>query len=134
MNDTSFDHDDITTEGTQDLPHAVTRADAAAEAWEDAVRLQRWAPADHADFYALGCEMVRTLQALDDLARLLGPRVRFYGRGRDVYDDTRAIDPTARLADAAAELELLAELLTAAQRPANRFWSAIGHIGVEVTR
>ena len=51
---------------------------AGTAAWEDAVRLQRWATADHADFYALAGEMVATLYALDDLAQVLGRQVAGY--------------------------------------------------------
>jgi hypothetical protein len=113
------------------LPVAVTRANAGAAAWEDAVRLQRWAAPDHAEFYALAGEVVRTLWALDDLARVLGRQVSGYGRGRAVYDDTHEVDPQARLTDAVAELAQLSNALVVAERAANRFWSAIGHIGVE---
>jgi hypothetical protein len=112
---------------------AVARAEIGVNGWEDAVRLQRWATPDHADFYALAGEIVSTLHALDDLAGVLRRQVTDYGHGRTVYDDTRgAVDPATRLASAAAELVLLGQALVAAQGPANRFWSAIGDIGVEV--
>lgn len=111
---------------------AVTRAEAAVSGWEDAVRLQRWATPDHADFYALAGEIVSTLHALDDLAHVLRHQVAAYGQGRRVYDDTYGqVEPEVRLADAAAELGELIQYAQAAQAPANRFWSAIGHIGVE---
>ena len=47
--------------------------------------------------------------------------------------NTRLVDPAARLADVGAELEWLTAHLQAAQAPANRFWSAVGHIGVELS-
>src|SRR4051812_5783121 len=121
---------------TDDIEHdngAVARAEAGVNGWEDAVRLQRWAAPDHADFYVLAGQIVSTLQALDDLTGVLHRQVTAYGNGRTVYDDTRgAVDPQVRLTDAATELKLLAQVLATAQEPANRFWSAIGHIGVDV--
>jgi hypothetical protein len=112
---------------------AAGRAETGTAAWEDAVRLQRWATPDHADFYALGCEIVATLHGLEDLARVLRGQVAGYGTGRAVYDDTRQYDPRQRLADAATNLEILADALGSAERAANAFWSGIGHIGVEGT-
>lgn len=121
-----------TTDDIEQNTGAVTRAEAAVSAWEDAVRLQRWASPDHADFYALAGEIVSTLHALDDLAHVLRRQVRAYGQGRRVYDDTYGqVEPAVRLADAAAELGELIQYVQAAQAPANRFWSAIGHVGVE---
>jgi hypothetical protein len=111
---------------------AAVRAEAGAEAWEDGARLQRWAPPNHAEFYALAGELVRTLSALDDLARVLGRQVAGYAQGRAVYDDTREVDPRVRLTDAVAELVQVSAALVVADRAANRFWSAIGHIGVDV--
>src|SRR5690242_15130916 len=102
---------------------AAVRAEQGTAGWEDAVRLQRWASPDHADFYALAGEMVATLYALDDLAQVLHWQVSRYGQGRRLYDDTRQVDPAARLADAAAELTGLRAQLQAAQALANRFWS-----------
>src|SRR6185503_18811778 len=58
---------------------AVGRAELCTAGWEDAVRLQRWATPDHADFYALAGEMVA---ALDDLAHVLHRQVTRYGQGR----------------------------------------------------
>jgi hypothetical protein len=116
-------------DGRQDT--AARHAETGTGAWEDAVRLQRWASPDHADFYALAGAIVATLQALDDLAQVLHRQVTGYGRGRRPYDDTHQIEPAARLADAAAELAGLVGHLQGVRAPANRFWSAIGHIGVE---
>ncbi len=118
---------------------AAGRAETGTGAWEDAVRLQRWATSDHADFYALACETVATLHALEDLARVLRRQVAGYAaaqqaRGRAVYDDTREHDPRRRLAEAETDLEILADRLLSAERAANAFWSGIGHIGVEDTR
>ena len=119
---------------------AVRRAEAGTSGWDDACRLQRWATPDHADFYALAGEIVSTLHGLEDLARVLGRQVAGYARaqqnrGQRVYDDTRQKDPQHRLAEAATELDILADRLRSAERAANSFWSTIGHIGVEdVTR
>jgi hypothetical protein len=68
---------------------------------------------------------------MQDLAGVLGDQVAEYGRGRAVYDDTRSYDPEARLAEAADDLRQLGHALGVARRHANRFWSAISHIGVE---
>src|ERR1700750_2888093 len=98
-------------DGEQDT--AGRRAETATGAWEDAVRLQRWATPDHADFYALAGEIVATLSALDDLMQVLHRQVSGYGQGRRLYDDTRQADPGARLVAAAAELAGLLEALQA---------------------
>ena len=89
---------------TAEQHHAATspgprwsRPRAAPAAWADAARLQRWATPDHADFYALAGEMVATLHALDDLAQVCAGRSPATRSGRTVYDDTRAVDPQARL-------------------------------------
>jgi hypothetical protein len=118
--------------GAEDKPSAL-RAGSAAEAWEDAVRLQRWATPDLTEFYALAGEVVRTLYALNDLAQVLGRQVGGYAQGRAVCDDTREVDPRPRLADAVAELAQLSHALVVAERAANGFWSAIGHIRVDPT-
>jgi hypothetical protein len=110
---------------------AAVRAERGSAGWEDAVRLQRWATPNHADFYALAGEIVATLSALDDLADVVHHQVSRYGQGRRLYDDTRQVDPGVRLVEAAGELADLREQLQAAQAPANRFWSTVGHIGVE---
>ncbi len=114
-------------------------ADAGTTGWEDAVRLQRWATGDQADFSALAGEMVATLYAFDDLAVVLARQVADYAdtrpAGQVVYDDTGEVDPRARLAAAVAALTDTRAAFSAALRAANDFWSAIGHIGVEdVTR
>ena len=132
---------DDNTNGTDDTgqdAEAVQRADAGTGAWEDAVRLQRWATPDHADFYALAGEMVATLRAVDDLARLLHRQVAGYARtqqdrGQVVYDDTRQVDPAERLQTAVIALGELRSGAGTAADWANTFWSAIGHIGTEVT-
>ncbi len=118
------------------LDTPAARADAGTVGREDAVRLQRWATGDQADFSALAGEMVATLYAFDDLAVVLGRQVGGYAdtqrsRGRGVYDDTREVDPRARLAEVVAALTRTRAAVSAALRAANDFWSAIGHIGVE---
>lgn len=115
----------------EDRAPAVVRAEDGANAWRDAARHQRRAPADHADFYALACDALATLHALEDLTRVLHEQVAGYAHGRAVYDDTRQVHPVARLAQAAAELETARAAIGDAAWAVNRFWSAIGHIGVE---
>jgi hypothetical protein len=129
---------DDNTNGTRQDAEAVQRADAGTGGWEDAVRLQRWATPDHADFYALAGEMAATLHALDDLAQLLRTQVAGYAhtqqdRGRVVYDDTRQVDPIERLQTAVIALQELHSGAGTAADWANTFWSVIGHIGTEVT-
>jgi hypothetical protein len=119
---------------SDDLPEAVRRAETGAMAWRAVARAQRSAPPVHAEFYALAAEVDATLRALEDLARVLALQVAGYGVGRPVYDDAPEIDPRERLRFAAASLGGLAELLAEAQQPAQAFFSAIGHIGVEVNR
>jgi hypothetical protein len=97
------------------------------------VRHQRQTAPDHPDFYALAGEIVTTLNALDDLTVILAGQVGRYAERRPVYDDTRTVDPSARLAEATALLRDTRTGVRAAALAANRFWSAIGHIGVEVT-
>jgi hypothetical protein len=111
-------------------PLAVKAAEAGAGEWRAAVVAQRSATADHADFYGLGCELVATLRALEALTRLLGEQVASYGLGRLLRDDECG-DPAVRLADAADELARTRALLALAERTANGFWSAIGHIAVD---
>ena len=115
---------------------AAARAERGASAWQDAVRLQRWATPGHRDFSALGCELVATLYAVEDLAQVLHRQVGRYQRdqqqvGQVVYDDTREMDPAERLQVAAIALTELRSTAACAEFWANAFWSAIGHIGVE---
>ncbi len=113
-----------------DRPTAVQRAEAGAEAWVAAVRHQRGAIPDHSDFYALAGDMVATLRALQDLARLLDSQVQRYGEHRPVYDDSGRVDPHERLTAAAVELEAIADALGTVIWSADRYWNAISHIGV----
>ena len=113
--------------------HALRTAETAATAWKKTVEHQQDAPPRHADFYALAGEMVATLYALDDLTVVLGRQVGSYGQGRAVYDDTRTVDPTTRLAEAVQRLRGMRAALGPAATEANAFWSEIGHIGVEDT-
>ncbi len=109
-------------------PDAATRG---TEGWRDAERLQRWAAADHTDFYTLAGELSETLHALHGLAITLRSQVSTYAAHHHVCDDTRSYDPHERLNDAARSLSLLSELLVRAQRRAEEYHSAIGHIGTE---
>ncbi len=119
-----------------DRPEAVRQADAGARAWRAVVHAQRSAAPDHADFYALAAELVDTLASIGSLAGVLARQVEDYAQGQAVgervYDDSRTVDPVARLADAAQWLRALSDVFDDdASRYVNRFWDAIGHIGVE---
>jgi hypothetical protein len=130
------------TTGSEDLPvgpEAVARGEAGVAAWEDVVRLQRWAVPDHADFYALAGLMVGTLYALEDLTGVLERQVAGYAQtqqahGRQLYDDTRQVDPAERLQTAVTALQQVHRAVESAADWANRFWTAIGHIGTDDTR
>lgn len=115
----------------EQTPPSVARAEVGEQAWADAARLQREAAPDHGDFYALAAALVPTLYGLEDLTNVLRGQVARYGDGRAVYDDTCTVDPAVRLAEAAEHLALTRDALAAAHIQANRFWSAISHIGVE---
>jgi hypothetical protein len=100
------------------------------------VHAQQSATRDHADFYALAAELVDTLSSIGSLAGLLARQVEGYAErqpvGERVYDDSRTVDPVARLAAAAQWLRALSDVLDDdASRYVNLFWDAIGHIGVE---
>ncbi len=110
---------------------AVVRAEQATDAWGDVARLQRWAAPRHADFYALAGELVGTLHAVEDLTRVLAQQVAGYGTGRALYDDTRAVDPVARLVQARTQLDAGLDAVRTASSRLNEFWSSVGYIGVE---
>lgn len=114
--------------GPASVPAAV-----GSQAWEVTVDRQLGAVPDHAEFYALAGEMVATLHALENLARVLRQQVAGYGKGRVLYDDTHRVDPVQRLQRASAELGNAANGLRGAADAVNQFWSEIGHVGVEVT-
>ncbi|ODU04162.1 MAG: hypothetical protein ABS81_11605 [Pseudonocardia sp. SCN 72-86] len=114
-----------------DTPEAVREAAAGAKAWRAAVRAQRTAEPDHADFYAMTADVVDTLAAVAGFAEVLSWQVAHYGDARPVYDDTGVVDPRERLDAAAMDLHELAASLRTADRIANTFWSRIGHIGVD---
>lgn len=113
-----------------DRPVAVQRAERGADAWRDVVNAQLGARPAHADWYALAGEMVETLRVLDSLSGMLARQVLDYGTGRAFYDDEGA-DPAHRLRCAVLALAETRQGLAEAERAANRFWSAIGHVGVE---
>jgi len=118
-----------------DRPEAVRHADAGARAWRAAAHAQQSATQDHSDFYELAGHLVDTLAAVESLARLLAGQVTRYAdaqpEGQVVYDDSRTMDQGERLHDAALDLRHLAGAASDAGSDANRFWSAISHIGVE---
>lgn len=116
---------------------AVRAAEVGAQAWRQVVHEQGSAAPDHSDFYELAAHLVDTLRALNAVAAVLAGQVEGYadglGAGRQVYDDSRVVDPRQRLATAARHARDLAQAAAQAEMDANAFWSAISHIGVEVT-
>jgi hypothetical protein len=120
-------------ERVDDRSLAVRGAGQGAEAWREAVHAQLDAAPDHADFYALAADLAATLRSLDTLSGLLVRQVADYGVGREVYDDEGA-NPAHRLRAAVLALAETRHGLAGAERAANRFWSAIGHIGVRYPR
>lgn len=110
---------------------ASEQAERARDLWEEAVRIERTADPDHGEWYAIARDMVGTLWALQSMAGLLKGRVAKYDHDRIVRDDA-GVDPAARLAECRALLVELEATLTSAEASANGFWSAIGHVGVEV--
>ncbi len=121
-----------TTPPDDDRPLALVRAEEGMDAWEDVARYQRWADPDHATIYALAGELTSTLHAFEDMTAVLVDQVAGYANGRQLYDDTRSVDPAVRLADAIVQLRQARTGLRTAAVALNEFWSAIGHIGVEV--
>jgi hypothetical protein len=79
----------------------------------------------------LAAELVATLRTLEDLAETLARQTAGYGTGRRLRGDAGG-DPTARLCRAMAEASCLRINLAAAVRDGERFWSAVGHIGLEL--
>jgi hypothetical protein len=116
------------------LRPALAAAETAARWWSTAVAAQRAVRAEafeHADFYDLAAEAVGTLRSLEDLAALLARQVGSYGAGRNLRDDAGG-DPSARMVRAVAEVSALRIAVAGAVGEGERFWSAIGHIGLEL--
>jgi hypothetical protein len=112
----------------------VAAAQTGARWWSTAAtaqRMTRTEALDHAGFYDLAAELVATLRSLEDLADTLAGQVAGYGTGRRLRDDTGA-DPAARLGRAVAEATGLRINLAAAVADGERFWSAVGHIGLDL--
>ena len=132
MNSTT---DNTTRQTTREPGRRGRRAEAGTAAWEDAVRLQRRATPDHADFYALAGELVRRC-ALDDLTRCCAgrspatPRPSGTGAARSTTTPARS---TRRCGCPAVEASWTASAPPGRRARANPFWSAIGHIGTRTT-
>ncbi len=105
-------------------PTRAAQRRSGVHAWAETVEHQQDAARRHADFYALAGELVATLYALNDLTVVLAAQVGGYGQGRVLYDDTRTVDPAARLADAVQCLRDVRAALGPATAAANAFWSA----------
>jgi hypothetical protein len=113
---------------------AVAAGVNGARWWATAAQVQRMTRSealDHAVFSDVAAELVATLRSLEDLADTLARQSAGYGTGRRLRDDTGA-DPAARLGRAMAEATALRLDLAAAVRDAERFFSAVGHIGLEL--
>jgi hypothetical protein len=109
--------------------HAVLHAEKGATAWQAAADYQAGAAPDHAAFYALAGDLVDTLRALSAITWTLAIHTGRYDQGREVYDDENA-NPAHRLRAAVIALEEARRRIAQAERAANHYWSAIGHIGV----
>lgn len=112
---------------------AAEHAARGAAAWRSVVHAQRAADVDHADFYALACEAVQTLRCLSSLAALLTSQIAGYARGRVLRDDEAGHDPAERIAIASSWAAQLQRDLDQAELSANRMWSEVGHVAVEVS-
>jgi hypothetical protein len=113
---------------------AVAAGENGARWWATAAQLQRATRSevlDHSEFYDLTAELVATLRTLEDLADTLARQTAGYGTGRRLRDDAGG-DPAERLCRAMAEASALRINLAAAVRDGERFWSAVGHIGLEL--
>lgn len=110
---------------------AVVHAEIGGDSWRSVAHAQRSATPDHSDWYAITGELVDTLRCLAAVATVLVEQVDGYGRGRVLRDDA-SIDPAERLAQAWPLGAQLRFEIDRAERTANRFWSEIGHIAVEV--
>jgi hypothetical protein len=113
---------------------AVAAGENGARWWATAARGQRATRSealDHSGFYDLAAELVATLRVLEDLADTLARQTAGYGTGRRLRDDTGR-DPAERLSRAMAEATALRIDLAAAVADGERFWSAVGHIGLDL--
>lgn len=111
---------------------AVVHATSGSDSWQSASVAQRSAVPDHSDFYNLTAELVDTLQSLSRLCAVLRIQIYGYGEGRTLRHDVPGHDPAERLLMACGLAGLLQRDLDGAERSAQRFWSEIGHIAVEV--
>lgn len=118
--------------GDDDRPRAVQQAEVGAVAWRAVVHAQQSATPNHADLYALAGDLVDTLRALNVVAGLLARQTAGYATGREVNDDEGA-NPAHRLRAAVLALAETRHGIALAERGANQFWSAIGHIGTRHT-
>lgn len=128
-------HHETQTEDIDECAVPVRDAETGSRAWRRVVHVQRSATADHGDFYVLAGELVDTLRCLDSLAGLLTGQTADYPgtvttTGGQLYDDENA-NPGHRLRSAVLALAETRQALSSAERAANRYWSAISHIGVD---
>lgn len=110
---------------------AVLHAEQGATAWQAAADYQAGATPDHAAFYSLTGDLVDTLRSLNAITWTLAIHTGRYGQGRELYDDEGA-NPDHRLRAAVLALEETRRRLAQAERAANHYWSAIGHIGIHL--
>lgn len=114
------------------MTDTVRHAEAGTAGWREAARAIQSERLDHGDMYELGGELSATLRAVEEAARVLRNQVLGYGFGRRLRDDA-GVSPIDRLAEAAVALAVAGRGLAEADRAVQRFWSAIGHIGLADT-
>lgn len=95
------------------------------------MQVQRAVAPEHGEFYALAGELVDTLRSLTDLVTLLAGQVSRYGHGRVLRDDEAGHDPAGRLDTAWTLAAQVGDEVGRAEGTAGRFWSTIGHLGLE---
>lgn len=80
---------------------------SANDSWTLVEQLQDQLEPDHEDFAAYAAQVVTTLQALQDLTRVLETQVRGYPRNR-ILADAQGRDPAYRIIDSVAQTAHLA--------------------------
>lgn len=111
-------------------PSAVAAAQAASQAWRQALELQQAAEGDHLDFQLLAAEVVGTLRAIEVLDARLIAQVIGYGRDHALRDD-EGRDAVERLGEAIREMRRATELMVDVELGVALFGAALSHIELE---
>lgn len=114
------------------MTDTVRHAEAGTAGWREAARAIQSERLDHDVMYQLGAQLSETLRAIETVARVLAGQVEAYPEGRRLRDD-EGDGPLLRLAEAGAALAWVRQGLSEADRAVQRYWSAIGHIGLADT-